>query len=296
MSGTPLFSIVVPTYNRAHLIGKTLQTILQQKFTDFEVLVVDDGSKDNTADVVKQFDDERIQYLQKANAERGAARNYGAARARGSYVNFFDSDDLMLPHHLSVAKAMISQGNNPEFFHLGYEHRVDDGTLLGIHKSPGADVRQVILFDNKLSCNGVFLRKDIALQFPFEENRVLASSEDWELWIRLVSRFDLPCSPEVTSTVVNHDHRSLTTIPAEKIVPRDLLMIELLKKDDTVITAYKGNFNRFIAERFTFFMLKFSEENKREEVFKWAWKAFTTYPLILVSKRFLASLKNSVLK
>jgi glycosyltransferase involved in cell wall biosynthesis len=294
MSATPLFSIVVPTYNRAHLISKTLQTILNQEFTDFEVLVVDDGSKDNTAEVVKQFSDTRIQYHSKANAERGAARNYGATRAKGAYINFFDSDDLMLPNHLITAQKMIAKENNPEVFHLGYEHRVDDGTLIGIHTTPGVNVRQTILFDNKLSCNGVFVRKDIAAQFPFEENRILASSEDWELWIRLVSRFDLPCAPEVTSTVVNHDHRSLTTIAAEKIVPRDLLMIELLQKDSTVMSAYQRSFSKFIAERYTFFMLKFSEQRDHREVFKWAWKAFTVYPLILMSKRFLASLKNSI--
>ena len=78
---SPAFSIVIPTYNRAHLIGKTIESMLRQEFQDFEILVVDDGSKDNTGDVVKTFTDSRIQYFKKENAERGAARNYGATQA-----------------------------------------------------------------------------------------------------------------------------------------------------------------------------------------------------------------------
>ena len=76
-SPSPLFSIVIPTYNRAHLIGKTIESVLRQEFTDFEILIVDDGSKDNTEEVASTFTDKRIRYLKKQNAERGAARNYG---------------------------------------------------------------------------------------------------------------------------------------------------------------------------------------------------------------------------
>src|SRR5690242_17185435 len=125
-SDAPLFSIVIPTYNRAHLIGKTIQSALQQDFKDFEILVVDDGSKDNTGDVVKSFTDPRVQYFKKENAERGAARNYGVARAKGKYINFFDSDDLMYPNHLSVANELIGSIGSPEFFHLGYDYQIED--------------------------------------------------------------------------------------------------------------------------------------------------------------------------
>jgi glycosyltransferase involved in cell wall biosynthesis len=288
----PVFSVVIPTYNRAHLIGKTLESVLSQDFQEFEILVVDDGSKDNTEDVVKQFTDRRIQYYKKENAERGAARNYGAARARGAYVNFFDSDDIMLSNHLRVAQNMIL--GNPEFFHLAYDHRLEDGSMVNEVKNFDDSIPKAVMFDNRLSCNGVFLRKDIATQFPFEENRVMASSEDWELWIRLMCRFKFHYNNEITSSVINHDQRSLWTIAAEKVVARDLLLIDTMKKDAVVMKAYGKSFNRFIAERFTFFMLCFSEQGKKGEVFKWAMRAFQIYPVILFSKRFLASIKNSI--
>src|SRR5687767_9278561 len=99
---SPVFSIVIPTYNRAHLIKKTIESVLAQDFADFELLVVDDGSKDDTESVVSSFTDKRVHYFKKQNGERGAARNFGAARAKGSYLNFFDSDDLLYRNHLST--------------------------------------------------------------------------------------------------------------------------------------------------------------------------------------------------
>ena len=292
----PIFSIVVPTYNRAHLIGKTIESVLQQDFTDFELLIVDDGSQDNTEEVVRKFGDQRIQYFKKMNAERGAARNFGAAAAKGQYINFFDSDDIMYSNHLSIANKFLSQVREPEFFHLGYDYKFEDGTLIKQVNDFNDKIKEVILFDNRLSCNGVFLRKDITENFPFVEDRTLASSEDWELWVRLISRFKLHFSNEVTSSVINHDQRSLRTIAAEKVVTRDLLLIEKLKQDPVVMRNYGRQFNRFVAERYTFFMLSFAEQKQRLDVWRWGMRAFLTHPFIIGSKRFMASIKNSILR
>lgn len=291
---SPAFSIVIPTYNRAHLIGKTLDSILKQKFTDFEVLVVDDGSKDNTEEVLRKFTDPRVQYFKKENAERGAARNYGAARASGAYINFFDSDDLMYDNHLAEAMNVITQRNNPEMFHLAYDYQLPDGTVVNVINNFDDSTQDAVLFDNKLSCNGVFLRKDIANQFRFCEERPLASSEDWELWIRLLCRFPLIYSNVVTSSVVNHDQRSLLTIAANKVVARDLLLLEKLRQDPVVMKRYGSSFRKFEASRYTFFMLCFNEQKQKSQVARWGKAAFRTYPLILLSRRFLASVKNSI--
>ena len=296
LSTSPLFSIIIPTYNRANLIGKSIESVLAQEFKDFELIIVDDGSKDLTEEVINQFIDPRIRYFKKENGERGAARNYGSVRARGSYINFFDSDDSLYPHHLQIAEKLISVHDKPVFFHLAYDQRLPDGTLVGVSNNFSDSTHDIIMFNNVLSCNGVFIRRDIAVQFPFEEDRILASSEDWELWIRISSRFKLIVSNEVTSSVLQHESRSLYTIPVDKVVARDLLFIEKLKKDQTVMQRYGPSFHRFIAERYSFFMLCFAEQKRPHEVIKWAILACQVHPLILFSKRFLASLKNMILK
>jgi glycosyltransferase involved in cell wall biosynthesis len=292
----PFFSIIVPTYNRESFIGEAIHSVLQQTFHDFEIIVIDDGSTDNTSGVIKGIQDDRVSYFRKENGERGAARNFGANQSHGGYINFFDSDDLMYPHHLATAHQRIQEWENPEWFHLGYDIKNHSGERLASQDNFTNELQEQILFDNVLSCNGVFLRKDIARKFPFEENRLLASSEDWELWIRLACRFRLLFSNEITSTVVTHDLRSLSTIVAEKVVQRDLLMISLLEKDEVVKAHFGKTFSRFKADRYTFFMLRFAEEKRRKKVWFWALEALRSSFSVIFTKRYLASMKNSILK
>ncbi len=97
----PMVSVIVPTYNRAHLLGRALQSILKQTYKDFEVIVVDDGSTDNTMDVVRFFRALKINYIKHSeNKGEPAARNTGVKAARGEYVAFLDSDDEWLPEKL----------------------------------------------------------------------------------------------------------------------------------------------------------------------------------------------------
>jgi glycosyltransferase involved in cell wall biosynthesis len=293
---SPFFSIVVPTYNRAHLIGKTIEGLLGQDFSDFEVIVVDDGSKDNTKEVVAKINDARITYYLKENGERGAARNFGRLKARGQYINFFDSDDLVYPNHLTEAKKMVDEKKQPEIFHLGYDFKTPDGTVTKRIDNLTREVIDRVLFDNVLSCNGVFVRRDIANEYPFEEDRAMASSEDWELWIRLISRFPLQYSNAVTTSVVGHDERSIFTISADKVIARDLLMIHKLRQDDEVSKNYGKRFKKFTAQRYSFFMLCLSEQGRNQEVLKWAWKAWQCYPPIFFTKRYLVSIKKVFFK
>jgi len=105
MKQTPLVSIIIPTYNRAHLIGETLDSVLAQTYTHWECIVVDDGSTDNTSELLQGYcnKDARFQYHQRpSNRLKGAnaCRNYGFELSKGEYVNWFDSDDLMFKSKL----------------------------------------------------------------------------------------------------------------------------------------------------------------------------------------------------
>src|SRR5437763_11554370 len=107
MEGRIFFSIIIPTYNRASMIEKTIQSALNQSYSDYEIIIVDDGSTDNTEQVVLSIKDARIFYFKKENAERAAARNYGAHRAKGDYITFLDSDDVLYPSFLYNASETI---------------------------------------------------------------------------------------------------------------------------------------------------------------------------------------------
>jgi glycosyltransferase involved in cell wall biosynthesis len=107
-----LFSAVIPTFNRSHLLQATLESVFAQTFTDYEIIVVDDGSTDDTQEMVKSYG-KRVQFFCQENAGPGAARNLGVSHARGEYVAFLDSDDLWFPWTLAVFAELIDENTAP---------------------------------------------------------------------------------------------------------------------------------------------------------------------------------------
>ena len=108
----PFFSVIIPTFNRASLLRQALESVAQQTFRDFEILVVDDGSTDATPQVAESFG---AQLLRQENRGPGAARNLGLQHASGHYIAFLDSDDQWLPWTLETYHRIISEKNGPAF-------------------------------------------------------------------------------------------------------------------------------------------------------------------------------------
>ena len=109
----PLFSIIIPTHNRSELLSKAIESVVNQSFSDWEVIVVDDGSTDKTKEVVNAFDNSRIHYFYQENKERSAARNLGIQKAKGQYICFLDDDDYFLPNHLEVIEKSVKKEQFP---------------------------------------------------------------------------------------------------------------------------------------------------------------------------------------
>ncbi|HNL82503.1 MAG TPA: glycosyltransferase family A protein [Chitinophagaceae bacterium] len=294
-----LFSIVVPTYNRAHLITSTIESLTKQDYTNFEIIIVDDGSTDNTAEVIAPFlSDARISYYKKNNAERAAARNYGATKAKGEYVNFFDSDDIALPNHLKVANQLVQEKNNPEWFHLAYSWAETDLTIKKhFNNFKGDTLNSIICNGNPLSCNGVLLRKDIALQYPFNEERILSASEDYNLWIRLAARFPLYYSNEITTIVIEHDARSVKIMNAQKLIDRLDVFMSTIKADEQVRNTFLDKINKIqmYADLYIAVHLATTPKYKITSI-KYLFKTIFTDISVLKLKAFYATLKNIIIK
>ncbi len=295
MPESPYFTLVIPTYNRADFIPKTIDSLLKQEEGDFEIIVVDDGSQDNTAEVVEGIPDPRVQYFPKKNEERAVARNTGAQMAKGKYINFFDSDDLAYPNHLAEARQVIAQFEEPELFHLGYDFKDPEGNLEREVNQFSGSLNEQLIYGNVLSCNGVFIRRDIALQYPFNPDRALSASEDYELWLRLASRFPLPYSNTITSTVINHDARSVLQVNKEKLVKRIQLLNHYLQQDEGFLQKYGKYAKLFRADLDTYVALHLAmTKQNRGEVIKYLTRSLFTYPGVLRSRRFYAAIKNWV--
>jgi len=109
----PAVSVIVPTYNRAHLLGRAIESVLNQTYKDFELIVVDDGSKDNTKELVMRFSDKRIRYIcLEKNIGAAAARNRGIQAAQGDYIAFQDADDEWLPEKLEKQTRVFNTASS----------------------------------------------------------------------------------------------------------------------------------------------------------------------------------------
>jgi glycosyltransferase involved in cell wall biosynthesis len=295
MQTDPFFTVVIPTYNRADFISKSITSALAQRFQDFEIIVVDDGSTDHTEEVVKSIKSDKITYHKKKNEERAVARNTGARLGKGKYVNFFDSDDLLYPNHLEEAHRVIQEHGEPEFFHLGYDVKDPEGNLLSTMNTLEGNLNDRLIKGNFLSCNGVFVRRDIALKHPFNTDRDLSASEDYELWLRLAARYPLRFSNTVTSTVVNHELRSVLVINRDKLIKRQNLFIKYLWEDQVARKKYQKYKGLVLAEVYTYIALHLAITKKhRGDVIEYLTRSVFTRPATLGTRRFWATLKNLI--
>ncbi|MCZ2355170.1 MAG: glycosyltransferase family 2 protein [Bacteroidia bacterium] len=289
------FSIVVPTYNRAHLITKTLQSLLDQTYPDFEIIVVDDGSTDNTEEVVKKINADKIKYYKIANSERAAARNYGATKATGDYVNFFDSDDIALSNHLAEAQKAVEKYNFPEVFHLSYAVK---NVKTGVEKNSifkYETCNAVLWQGNYLSCNGIFLKREVTLQNPFNEYRKLSASEDWEMSLRIAARFPFYMIPTVTSVIIDHDERSVMTFNESKMLARKNALINSLAADKVFFAKNKDKLPKIDAHMCSYISLHAAITGHKKKAVTYLWKAIQLNIGELFTRRTLGIIKHLIL-
>ena len=289
-----LFSIVIPTYNRSNQVVKLLDSILLQEYKSFEIIVVDDGSTDNTEENIKTCfaGNSQIKYFKQDNRERAAARNYGANLARGQYVNFFDSDDFMYPNHIAAAFSLIEELDSPEIIAFAYECKMPNGEIIYTKHYP-SNLNSLLIQGNHLSCNSVFLRKDIALQFPFNADRKLSVFEDWELWLRLASRFKFNVSSEITSVIINHEGRSVLSVNKEHLINRGRLLYMYLNEDLAFREKYSASMHKLRASIFSYISLHLSlSKRNRQSALVYLLKAISSDITFVFKRRFLAIIKH----
>ena len=133
------FSVIIPAYNCAHLIGETIASVYAQEFTDYEVVIVNDGSTDSTADVLSGYEASsggRIRVISQQNKGEGGGRNAGIFEARGRYLTFLDQDDLWFPWTLKTYFQVLSRHNFPALLVGSGQEFTGDASTLCLHESP----------------------------------------------------------------------------------------------------------------------------------------------------------------
>lgn len=271
MNNKYFFSIIIPTYNRAHLILNTLISVKNQSFINYELIIVDDGSLDDTRIVVENYIDinklKNWNYYYITNSERGLARNYGIKKARGEWITFLDSDDIFYPNHLHLASDFISKELRLSVFHSAYEFRNQNNALIRkvIYPKSG-DLNQAVLKGNLFSCFGMFLKSDVFNKLKFEEDRELSGSEDWLLWLIVSVRYKIYFQSQISGCMVEHDERSVLNYTNEQLQKRADLLYEKLNMDNVFLLKYgKKNIIKNYAHMLTYGALHLMISGKKKE-------------------------------
>jgi len=288
-----LVSIIVPCYNRQDKIEATILSLLNQSNKNFEIIIVDDGSTDQTYLCLLKFKEfNNISIYKIKNSERGAARNFGASKAKGLYLNFFDSDDLAKNNHIETASKKIQQFFRPEVFHLSYEHLVNEKKIKKFIKE--GKLNSYIFKRNILSCNGVFIRSDIFFEEKFCENRDLSGSEDWDLWLRLANRFTFYGFSQITSVIIDHKERSMNSQNVNQIKKRiDLLLKRVSNKETFNFSTI--NKLKIKSELYSYMSLHFLTNNKIFST-KFLFYSILLFPINILSRRSINIIYKIIFK
>ncbi|HRI26706.1 MAG TPA: glycosyltransferase family A protein [Chitinophagales bacterium] len=293
-----LFSIIIPVYNRANLLKATIQSVLAQDYSNFEIIVVDDGSTDDVVSVVNSIPDKRIQFIKQENKERGAARNTGIKNAHGAYVSFLDSDDYVYPFFLSEAFKWLEKLNLPQVFASNFEVRTDTHIIMASGFDPNLLTLNTALITqgNIMACSGVMVRRDIALTNLFSENRTLSGSEDYELWLRLACRYPIYCSPKVSHSIIQHPDRSVLTMNPQKLINRQLTFLQLAAGNPQLTATFPNAIPFLEYEAYSYIALHLALSKKEfTKILYFLSKSLAAKPQRIFRKRTAAIIKHLLL-
>lgn len=185
----PVVSVIIPAYNRAWSIKRAIDSVMAQTFSDFELIVVDDGSTDNTKEILNSYKKE-IHIITQENLGASAARNAGIKKAKGNMIAFLDSDDEWLDRKLEAQMDFFEQ--NPLYkICQTVERWIRYGKFVNIpdiHKKTGGELFGQSLKKCMITCSSVMMRRELLEEVGLF-NESLPACEDYDLWLRITHKY-----------------------------------------------------------------------------------------------------------
>lgn len=214
-----MFSVVIPLYNKEQSIQNTIQSVLNQSFQDFEIVIVNDGSTDSSASMVEAFTDLRIRLIHQENQGVSAARNKGIKEAKYEWIAFLDSDDLWKENHLEEIVQMMQIFPNEKVFVSSFEF--SDGRNMYTHPRNSRIFKienyfKEVLKEHLICTNIIVIHKQCFNEVGYF-NEALNRGEDLDLWTRLARKFSIIKSSAITSVYrIEAENRSILSFDLKK--------------------------------------------------------------------------------
>lgn len=260
----PRVSVVIPTYNRADLVVEAIESVLAQTFKDFEIIVADDGSTDETAARIQPYLNRVIYKVQK-NRGVASARNLGIGLSQGEFICFLDSDDLWEPAKLATQISFAD--DHPQYALLSSEIQSfdADNRTVGRNKSTMYKIRnglvvEDLLFGNWIQTSTVMLRRRCLDEVGWFDEDIGQFGEDWLLWMRVAYRFPIYFLPEPLVTYRFHPGRLTLYQPEAQfqslmrcleklsVLPQFQQKPHLLREVEYRICLSRGGHNLYMGE------------------------------------------------
>lgn len=238
-----MVSVIIPAYNQSRYLGDAIQSVLNQTCSDFEIIVVDDGSTDDTGRVAHQFDPAIVHYFYQENAGLSAARNTGIRNASGEFITYLDSDDLFAPRKLELLVGEFER--NPQMgFVAGQAILIDENgsPLDRIFDTPVPPEPSDLLYWNPFHVCSVMVRREWQQKAGYFDES-LRAYEDWDMWLRL-ARLGCPMGwvPEPVS--MYRFHTAQMTRDRQRMTTATFAVLEKTFQDPDLPAAWKQKKDR----------------------------------------------------
>jgi glycosyltransferase involved in cell wall biosynthesis len=219
-------SVVIPAYNSATYLKDALNSVLSQTFKSHEIILVDDGSTDQTEEIARSYGDQ-IRYIKQKNQGSAAARNTGIHEATGDWVAFLDSDDLMLPDRLRKQVALIPASSNLAVVYSGFSYLYPNGAIKEMPAFPAKELWPALRYRTPILPSTSIVRRSALLEIggfnPGPRSRLI---EDWDLWFRLIRRYSVNAFQDVPESLVLY--RDLPNSLSKSVMPMAFNSLHLL--------------------------------------------------------------------
>lgn len=281
----PYFSVVIPLYNKQSHVKETIQTVLAQTFQDFEIVVVNDGSKDDSVKIVQSIEDRRIRIIHQENQGVSVARNKGIKESSAEYIAFLDADDIWLPDFLKVIYDLTIQFPNAGMFSTQYEKMDNAGnkTAIKLKYLPSKEYvgiipnyfKSVVLGDNIVWTSALCIPKKVFIEnniwFPVGEKY----GEDQHVWARVAMLFDIAYNTKVCALyMIEAENNTIVNILKEKDPHESILSLRAYRdsiKDEEKLKY----FDKYIEKNIINFIILNMERDDK----KYALKQFLAYKM-----------------
>ncbi|MBK9283207.1 MAG: glycosyltransferase family 2 protein [Sphingobacteriaceae bacterium] len=272
------FSIIIPTYNRAEIISQAIESVLNQNYQNWELIIIDDGSHDHTKKIVNSFLDKRIKYFYQENKERSAARNKGIEMAAGNYTCFLDSDDKYVQDYLTNLNSFLIKESNPDCL-------VRCNSILNVENKNLKTNTNTIKFSSTIDrflkefsplcaicVSTIILKKN-----KFEET--LKYAEDTNLWMRIACQYPILFG-DFDSCVINYRTSSSENVTIHLDYVKSFSITFSIPEVKKIVNRHTVN-NLF--ERRLKWSIEISKKSKNFLIFIKSYILFICFKLKIVS-------------